>query len=223
MSATKVLAVPELTTEAVVNTTKPTYNISIGHLRAFITLLVVAHHAILAYHSFALAPPASLTAEPRLWQAFPVVDAQRSGLFTALVSFNDTFFMALMFFLSGMFVWDSLRRKGTAKFLRDRALRLGAPFLVAAAVIAPLAYYPTYVQSQAAGGEHGFWRQWLTLGNWPAGPAWFVWVLLAFDAIAALLLMVVPNWGALLGRLTSSAERRPIAFFGLLLLLVLGL
>ena len=219
MSATKVLAVPELTTEAVVNATKPTYNISIGYLRAFITLLVVAHHAMLAYHSFAPAPPASLTAEPRLWQAFPVVDAQRSVLFTALVSFNDIFFMALMFFLSGMFVWDSLRRKGTAKFLRDRALRLGAPFLVAAAVIAPLAYYPTYVQSQAVGGEHGFWRQWLTLGNWPAGPAWFVWVLLAFDAIAALLLMVVPNWGALLGRLTSSAERRPIAFFGLLLLL----
>jgi len=221
MSATKILAVPELTTrpQAVANATKPTYNISIGYLRAFITFLVVAHHAMLAYHSFAPAPPASLTAEPRLWQAFPVVDAQRSGLFTALVSFNDIFFMALMFFLSGMFVWDSLRRKGAAKFLRDRTLRLGVPFLVAAVVVAPLAYYPTYIQSQTVGGEHGFWRQWLSLGNWPAGPAWFVWVLLAFGAIAALLLMVVPNWGALLGRLASSAERRPIALFGLLLLL----
>lgn len=218
MSATKVLAVPEPTVrpQTVVPSTKLNYNVSIGYLRAFITLMVVAHHAMLAYHPFAPAPPASLTAIPRLWQAFPVVDAQRSTLFSVLVSFNDIFFMALMFFLSGMFVWDSLRRKGAAKFLHDRALRLGAPFLVAAAVIAPLAYYPTYIQSQAVGGQHGFWKQWFALGNWPAGPAWFVWVLLAFDAIAALLLIVQPNWGNGLARLTASAERRPIVFLALL-------
>ena len=34
----------------------PQYNVAIGYLRAFIPVLVVAHHAALAYHPFA--PPA---------------------------------------------------------------------------------------------------------------------------------------------------------------------
>ncbi len=193
--------------------------VAIDYLRAFITLLVVAHHAALAYHPYAPAPPASLTAVPRLWQAFPVVDSQHSTVFSLLVAFNDIFFMALMFFLSGLFVWKSLERKGAGVFLRERALRLGLPFLAAAAVIAPLAYYPTYIQSGAAGGFSGFWKQWLSLGNWPAGPAWFVWVLLAFDVFAAALLMVIPRWDDMLATMTSSADRRPILFFLFLLLL----
>ena len=46
-------------------------------LRAFVTLLVVAHHAVLAYHPYAPPPASSLTAPPMLWMAFPVVDSQR--------------------------------------------------------------------------------------------------------------------------------------------------
>ena len=191
----------------------PEYNVSIGYLRAFVTLLVLAHHAALAYHPFAPQPPASLLGVPRWWQAFPVVDSQRSMLAALFVGFNDTFFMALMFFLSGLFIWQSLKRKGTATFLRDRAVRLGLPFIAAAAVIAPLAYYPTYLQSRAAGGEVGFWHQWLSLGNWPAGPAWFIWVLLAFDAIAAAFLAFFPTWAYALGRFAAGADRRPSVFF----------
>jgi hypothetical protein len=190
--------------------------VSIGYLRAFITLLVLAHHAVLAYHPFAPAPPASLAAQPRWWQAFPVVDSQRWTGFALLASFNDIFFMALMFFLSGLFVCKSLQRKGSTPFLRDRAARLGVPFLVAAAVIAPLAYYPTYLQTGGGGGFAGYWQQWRSLGNWPAGPAWFVWVLLAFDVVAAALVFVLPRWGDALGRLASAAGQRPIRFFVLL-------
>jgi hypothetical protein len=69
------------------------YNASIGYLRAFIMLLVLAHHAVLAYHPFAPAPPASLAAQPRWWQAFPVVDSQRWTGFALLASFNDIFFI----------------------------------------------------------------------------------------------------------------------------------
>ena len=43
------------------------HNIAIGYLRAFVTVLVVAHHAVLAYHPFAPPPPASLAAQPRWW------------------------------------------------------------------------------------------------------------------------------------------------------------
>ena len=222
MSASTALAVQQPSTNKPTGpglVTAPTYNVSIGYLRAFITLLVVAHHAALAYHPYAPAPPTSLTAIPRIWQAFPVVDPQRSTVFALLVGFNDIFFMALMFFVSGLFVWTSLQRKGAGNFLRDRALRLGLPFVAAAAVVAPLAYYPTFLQSGAAGGFSGFWKQWHSLGNWPSGPAWFVWVLLAFDAIVAGLFLLLPNWGEIVGRISSGADRRPVLFFVTLLLL----
>src|SRR5580704_16209142 len=80
------------------------HNIALGYLRAFITVLVLAHHAVLAYHPYAPTPPQLLTAQPRLWEAFPVVDSQHWSGFSLLVGFNDIFFMSLLFLLSGLFV-----------------------------------------------------------------------------------------------------------------------
>jgi len=108
----------------------PTYVNAIGYLRAFIVVMVVAHHAALAYYPYAPPVAASLVTVPRWWQAFPVVDPHQWGGAPLFVGFNDTFFMSLMFILSGLFVWSSLRRKGGAAFLRDRLLRLGLPFLI---------------------------------------------------------------------------------------------
>jgi len=176
----------------------------------------VAHHAALAYHPFAPPPPASLNDQTRIWPAFPLVDPERWNGFALLVGFNDIFFMALMFFISGLFVWQSLKRKGAGSFLRDRAIRLGLPFMVAAGLIAPLAYYPTYLQT-GGGGIAGFSEQWSSLGNWPAGPAWFVWLLLAFDGIAGALFLCTPAWGDVWARI--SGGRRPVVFFALLVCL----
>jgi len=201
--------------EALALTADSSTSVAIGTLRAVITVLVVAHHAVLAYNPFAPPPPSSLLSEPRFWGAFPVVDSHRWGAGGLLTSFNDMFFMALMFFLSGLFVWASLQRKGAGTFLRDRARRLGIPFVFAAAVVAPLAYYPAYLQTGGSGFA-GFRLQWLALGNWPAGPAWFLWVLLAFDAVAAGLFLLAPRWGDRIGRLTAGARERPARFFLLL-------
>ena len=192
------------------------YNLAIGYLRALITVLVLAHHAVLAYHPFAPPATASLVTQPRWWQAFPVVDSQRWSGFALFAGFNDVFFMSLMFFLSGLFVWKSLERKGTAGFLRDRILRLGVPFVVSAALSAPVAYYPTYLLTGTSTGLPGFWHEWRSLGNWPGGPAWFIWVLLVFDCIAAALLVLIPKWGEVLGRGLAGVSHRPVAFFALL-------
>jgi peptidoglycan/LPS O-acetylase OafA/YrhL len=195
------------------------YNYSIGYLRAFIVALVVAHHAAAAYYPIALPLPKSLIEEPRLWRAFPVVDPHKWSGSALFLGFNDVFFMSLMFFLSGLLVWHSLAKKGAANFLRDRMLRLGLPFVAAAAIVAPLAYYPSYLQISGHRQVVGFWHQWLLLGQWPAGPAWFVWVLLAFDCIATLLFWIAPQWGEALGALTSRAARRPIVFFASLVII----
>src|SRR5271167_4308494 len=189
------------------------YNLAVGYLRAFITLLVVAHHSVLAYHTYAPAPTATLVAQPRWWEAFPVVDPHKWTGWSCFTGFNDIFFMSLMFFLSGLFVQYSIERKGVGVFLRDRLLRLGLPFVVAAAVIAPLAYYPTYLLIPAHASIAGYWQQWRALGNWPAGPAWFIWVLLAFDIVAVAVFAFAPQVMALLGRLVSGSSDRPIMLF----------
>ena len=195
----------------------PRYHVALGYLRAFLTALVVGHHAALAYHPFA--PPARpLATPPYWWAAFPVVDGQRSMALALFVGFNDVFFMALMFLLSGLFFWPSLQRKGAGAFLRERARRLGVPFLVAAALLAPLAYFPSYVTGNGDTSLAGFARAWLALGTWPAGPAWFIWVLLAFDTAAAALTRVIGDWPAALARRLAGVLKRPAAFFGWLLL-----
>jgi peptidoglycan/LPS O-acetylase OafA/YrhL len=174
-------------------TARAAVNVPIGYLRAFVTVLVVLHHALLAYHPFAPAPGASLLVEPRVWPAFPVVDAQRSMGSSLIVGFNETFFMSLMFLLSGLFVRHSIQRKGPLLFVRGRALRLGVPFAVGSLLLAPLAYYPAYLQTTARATSGSFWEQWTSLGVWFSGPVWFVWVLLAFDCVAATLFASMPR------------------------------
>jgi glucan biosynthesis protein C len=93
---------------------------------------VIAHHTALAYLAIPTARYATLLTPPRLWLIFPVMDTHHWALAGLLVAFNDTFFMSLMFLLSGLFFYSGLTRKGTASFLRNRFLRLGIPFVIAA-------------------------------------------------------------------------------------------
>ena len=167
-------------------------HLALGSLRAFLTLLVLLHHALLAYHPFAPPVGPNLAAMP-FWRAFPVVDAERWSGATWIVGWNDSFFMALMFLLAGLFVWPSLARKGALAYARDRALRIGLPFAVALLLLAPLAYVPSYLQTGAAWSFAGFWQQWSALGEWPSGPAWFLSLLLAFDLVALLLCSAVAS------------------------------
>ncbi|MGB8714963.1 MAG: acyltransferase [Rhodanobacteraceae bacterium] len=194
-------------------------NVPLAYLRTFLVVLVVLHHAVLAYATFAPPPSASLDGS-LLWTAFPVVDAQRWSGADLIVTFNDSFFMSLLFLISGVFAWPALTRKGAAGYLRDRARRLGIPFLIAAGVLAPLAYFATWMAAPAQ--TVSFPSQWLALGVWPAGPAWFLWVLLAFALLAAIWFRVFPGWGAALARIASALGQRPVLFF-LSLLAVSGL
>jgi peptidoglycan/LPS O-acetylase OafA/YrhL len=196
---------------------------AIDYLRAFITLLVVAHHSFIAYAKFAPSPTHAFTSKPYIWMALPVVDSQRWLGFDLLILFNDTFFMSMMFLLAGLFVWRSIERKGDLGYLHGRALRLGLPFVVAVTILSLLAYYPSYL---LRGGEHTFgvyFHQWLSLDVWPFGPAWFISVLFGFDLLAVLLHKVAPSWIDALGRACASAVQRPARFFfGLLGISVLA-
>lgn len=180
-------------------------------LRAVVIALVVWHHAILAYATFAFLNPVNPV------ETFsPVVDSRRWEGFDLLAGFHDVFLMPLMFLVSGLFVWQSLERKGPAKYLLARARRLGIPFLVGVAVLIPLAYYPAQLNVQLVfGGDVSLGEFWFNLarrGFGTAGPLWFLWVLLGFDAV---LVLLAPALRSLVPRLASARGiwERPWCFF----------
>jgi len=157
----------------------------IDYLRAFITVLVLYHHGAQAYTTYAAQNHTNF-----LWSTAPIVDTQRWAFLDYAENFNDVFFMSLMFCISGLFVWPLLKKKGARAFLRDRLFRLGIPFLVGVVLLMPVAYYPSWL---SAGGAPGYLRYWLAFikAGWSPGPLWFVWVLLAFDAIAAVVFLLL--------------------------------
>ncbi len=119
---------------------------------------------------------------------------------------------ALLFFLSGLFVWPSLARSGSRIFLRDRLLRIGVPFALTVGLLMPLAHYPVYRVTAVDPGLASFWQHWLALPFWPAGPPWFLWVLLVFDFTAAVFYQLAPASGEALGRSFGQLGTRPKPF-----------
>jgi peptidoglycan/LPS O-acetylase OafA/YrhL len=197
------------------------YDVSLGYLRAFVTVLVVLHHSLVGYMGL----PVSKTFTPgaMMWRLSPVTDPTHPwSLASLIVGFNDTYFMALMFLLSGLFVQQSIARKGAWGFVRDRVLRLGIPFLFCAAVVTQIAYYFAYLQSGGTGGIAGYIAAWPSIGYWPTGPAWFISLLLAFDIVAAAFFAVMPRWGQWIGKLNANAAEKPGRFFLIFALLSLA-
>src|SRR5712675_1380160 len=125
--------------------------------------------------------------------------------------------MACMFFISGLFVRDSLARRGPANFLANRAWRLGVPFLISIFVVMPIAYYPTFLHYHPPGTTDfnffHFWWHTLTIGPWPSGSAWFWWLLLALGAIAPLLWRAPPRLSKAFGHLIFPRRHRPMPPF----------
>jgi peptidoglycan/LPS O-acetylase OafA/YrhL len=191
-------------------------NVALDYLRAFVVLLVVAHHTVLAYTTFIPGPSPSFTAQPVYWTAFPILDPRRWAGADLLVGWNDIFFMSLMFFLSGLFFWHGFARKGAIGYLKQRAVRLGVPFILLAGVLSPLAYYPTYRLTGADPGLFAYAKSWLSLGIWPSGPAWFLWVLLSFDCLAVACFALAPSAMQKLSAFWRKAGERPVLFYAAL-------
>jgi hypothetical protein len=176
-------------------------NAALDRSRTFITLLVLVHNSVIAYTYYGHTDT----------QSFPGFDG--------VVLLNDSFFMAAMFFLSGLFVWPSLQRKGISWFLRDRCWRLGLPFIICALVLMPFAYWAIERELQNPNiGFAAFWWRTVTAGPWNSGPAWFLWVLLAFDVLAAIVYFALSGWVETIGKLSLESFGRPVLFFWALLI-----
>jgi len=193
---------------------KPTLNRSfwIDNLKSFITVLVVAHHAALDYATFSFFDKITY-----INSTHPVVDNARWIGLDVFVSFNDTFFMALMFLLSGLFFFGGLKNKGKLKLLADRGKRLGIAFVFAELFIIPIAYIPAYYLANHKFKIGSFITDYLIHQQWPVGPPWFIWLLLAFNCLAALLPESFYSWAA---RLFIKLMEKPRSFFTIWFLIV---
>src|SRR6476661_7188569 len=179
--------------------------VAFDRARTFITLLVVIHHSVVNFTHFG-------NGDRMRWLGFDLV-----------VLFNDSFFMAFMFLISGLFVHDSLSRNGAGGFLRRRAWRLGIPLLVSIFVLIPIAYYASFLRYHMPGTTDfnffHFWWHSITIGPWPSGQSWFLWVLLALDIIAAAIWSMAPKILTALGRLIGTLRDRPMTAFVAFLIL----
>src|SRR6202008_5111374 len=86
--------------------------VPLDRARTFITFSVVLYHGFINYTHFGIG------GDRMRWLGFDLV-----------VLFCDSFFMACMFFISGLFVHDSISRRGAVNYLAHRAFRLGVPYL----------------------------------------------------------------------------------------------
>jgi fucose 4-O-acetylase-like acetyltransferase len=100
--------------------------------------------------------------------------------------------MPAFFLIAGMFTPRSLERKGPRRYIVDRTLRFGVPLVFYLLFLGPIVEYVD-VQDNA-GWDRGFpsfvWRCW----THPApGPLWFLWVLLLFSVVYAVVRTVAPR------------------------------
>src|SRR5690242_8019383 len=176
-----------------------TRNLSLDRARTFLTLVVLTHHAVIPYTYFG-------HTDPKYFFGFDMI-----------VLATDSFFMAMFFFLSGLFAWSGIARKGAMNYLADRLIRLGLPFVICAFTVIPLAYYAISLRHHPEIGFSEYWWNMITKGPWPSGPLWFLWVLLAFDVVACILHRLSPNLLDPINRLSLHGRRRPAVFFAVML------
>jgi len=158
----------------------------IDNIRVYLTVLVVLHHLMITYAGSG----SWIYFEDRADLATEVV----GNIFTTV---NQTYFMALFLLISAYFVPGSYERKGAARFLKDRLMRLGVPLAIYSWIIHPLLIFG-YLR-KVEGMRISFWeffpREYFGSGYLIGqGPLWFVEILLLFSLVyVAVRLLFTPR------------------------------
>ncbi len=152
----------------------------IDRLRVVLTALVITHHTAITYGGSGS------------WFYREVTDGGRpsSMLLTLFCAVNQSFFMGMFFLLAGYFTPGSLQRKGPARFLMDRGLRLGVPLLAFGFVLGPLAVALGSIPKGQSTLDT--WAALLRSGTFVMGPLWFAWALLLLALAWVLWVGVAP-------------------------------
>jgi hypothetical protein len=139
----------------------------LDYLRALNIVATLLFHSILAYSPFIQANDISNLPIPFVDAntTFPVADI--------FLLIRPIFSMQLMFFISGLFTWRSLGKRGPIGYVVVRFKRLILPLVITWLFIMPVTYVPAVIANQIS-----FLPIRLT-------HLWFLWVLFVFDVIIA--------------------------------------
>lgn len=144
------------------------------HWRAFIILLVILLHTSMTYMAF----------PPEWWY---VLEPENSLVFTALVLLLDVANMQILFFIAGFFAYPSIEKYGPGRFMRQKLLRLGLPWVVGVVILTPLVTYLIPLTRGFAGPFLQFWTRDFWGQYYQQSVYWFLGILLLlFGLFAAL-------------------------------------
>jgi peptidoglycan/LPS O-acetylase OafA/YrhL len=176
----------------------------IDNLKVLMIVLVVLHHAFITYGA------------PGGWYYVQKTTHEGALIFmTLFVAVNQAFFMGFFFFLSALFVPASYNKKGPARFIRDRLLRLGVPLLFYSLILSPVLNYT--VEHFGYKRHNSFTEYMSGYHHWvDFGVLWFVAALLLFTLLYA-------AWRALFKKPYSIVVAAPSANKILLFALGLGI
>lgn len=159
----------------------------LDNLKVVLIVAIIAMHGILGYAGFVEAWTYSGLREVTLTPAVEIV-------LLVLVSPFGLFLMALLFLVAGLLTPGSYDRKGAARFVRDRLLRLGVPFAVYVFLVQPTVVYA--IEHPFGDASGGYWEEYLGAERQiDTGPLWFVGVLLIFSLGYAALRHWAPRTG----------------------------
>jgi peptidoglycan/LPS O-acetylase OafA/YrhL len=151
----------------------PTRFYFLDNLRAFVVILVVVLHGSMTYMAYA----------PEWWY---VLDAQNSLFFTILVLLVDIPIMLVMFFIAGYFAWPSLVKRGPGQFVKDKFIRVGAPWLFGALFLAPPTAYMIYYSRQVPMSLGQFWATDFWSKAFQQSVYWYLGILFFFFILLGL-------------------------------------
>lgn len=185
------------------------------YLKAFIIVMVVAYHVCLGYTT-----TAAYYFKNYLYSTAPIVDSERWIGMDFFQLFNDIFFMSLMFFIAGIFSWPSITRKGLWHYIRDRAIRLGIPFIAGVTLLTPLSQYPSFLATDNKESYLYFLHYIYFSNHWAPGPPWFLWVLLSFSVLLAFFYRIKPMIFSQISRIVEKNADYPLKIWGIFMLCV---
>jgi surface polysaccharide O-acyltransferase-like enzyme len=155
---------------------------------------------------------------------FPVKAAAEQRLATVFLAFGATWGMPLLFTISGMGVWYSLRSRSATAFMRERLRRLGVPLLVGLLTLVPLQVWLGMRRAGDPSADAGFFLRFWDVraaldfpfvveaapdGQFETGHLWFLVCLLGFSAVflPGFAMLRRPEGRHLVGRLAGLLAR----------------
>lgn len=168
--------------------TSPERTIFLDNIRYLMVIFVLIFHASMSY----------VTIVP--WWC--VVDSNNHKLIDIFILVLDTFQLPVLFFISGYFVLQSLRKQTTTDFIVSKLRKLGIPLVILSLFYTPvLTYIRHLIKSPEPTSYFSYWlTQMKTLSDFTVGPKtaantdylspwhlWFISILLTFMLTTAVI------------------------------------